>query len=54
MSIVVSNFDYKYVNSDMEWWYKEYLKRNNENKEPFQDEEVAQKLLNLFGTQNYL
>jgi len=45
MNIVVSNFEYKYVNSDLEWWYKEHKNRDDNNDvSTLSKEEVDQKL----------
>ena len=45
MDIVVSNFKYKYVNSDLEWWYKEHKSRDGNNDvSTLSKEEVEQKL----------
>lgn len=46
MEIVVSNFDYKFVNSDLEWWFKEHQCRdNNHDKSKLTPEELAKKLI---------
>lgn len=46
MDIVVSNFGYKYVNSDLEWWFKEHKRRdNNHNESELTSEELAKKLI---------
>jgi hypothetical protein len=45
MDIVVSNFGYKYVNSDLEWWFKEHkIRDGNNNLSTLSTEEVKQKL----------
>tara|TARA_R110000868_G_scaffold131275_2_gene341224 strand:+ start:230 stop:571 length:342 start_codon:yes stop_codon:yes gene_type:complete len=45
MDIVVSNFGYKYVNSDLEWWYKEHKSRDdNDDISTLSKEEVEKKL----------
>jgi hypothetical protein len=45
MGIVVSNFEYKYVTSDLEWWYKEHKSRDDNNDvSTLSKEEVEQKL----------
>lgn len=46
MEIVVSNFDYKFVNSDLEWWFKEHKRRDlNHDKSELTPEELAKKLI---------
>jgi hypothetical protein len=46
MEIVVSNFDYKFVNSDLEWWFKEHQRRdNNHDESELTPEELAKKLI---------
>jgi hypothetical protein len=46
MEIIVSNFDYKFVNSDLEWWFKEHQRRdNNDDKSELTSEELAKKLI---------
>ncbi len=46
MEIVVSNFDYKFVNSDLEWWFKEHQRRdNNHDESELNPEELAKKLI---------
>lgn len=48
MEIVVSNFGYKYVNSDLEWWFKEHKNRDNNNDESTLPKEVIDhKLLEI-------
>lgn len=48
MDIVVSNFDYKFVTADMEWWYKEHKYRDANNEESsLSKEELANKLIEL-------
>jgi len=46
MEIIVSNFDYKFVNSDLEWWFKEHQRRdNNHDESELKPEELAKKLI---------
>ncbi len=46
MEIIVSNFDYKFVNSDLEWWFKEHQRRdNNHDESELTSEELAEKLI---------
>jgi hypothetical protein len=46
MDIVVSNFGYKYVNTDLEWWYKEHKFRDdNKNESELTTEEITKKLI---------
>jgi hypothetical protein len=46
MEIVVSNFDYKFVNSDLEWWFKEHQRRDlNHDESELTAEELAEKLI---------
>lgn len=48
MDIVVSNFGYKFVNADLEWWYKEHKARDNNNdKSILSEEELAKKMLDF-------
>ena len=48
MEIVVSNFGYKYLNSDLEWWFKEHKNRDNNNDESTLPKEVIDhKLLEI-------
>jgi flagellar motor component MotA len=48
MDIVVSNFDYKFINSDLEWWYKEHKSRDaNKDVSTLSKKEVQQKLLEI-------
>lgn len=46
MEIIVSNFGYKFVNSDLEWWFKEHQRRDlNDDKSELTAEELAKKLI---------
>ena len=46
MEIIVSNFDYKFVNSDLEWWFKEHQRRdNNHDQSELTSKELAEKLI---------
>ena len=48
MDIVVSNFGYKYINSDLEWWYKEHKNRDDNNDiSKLSKDEIEQKLLQI-------
>jgi hypothetical protein len=48
MDIVVSNFEYKYVNSDLEWWYKEHKYRDaNDDKSSLSQQEIDEKLSHI-------
>jgi hypothetical protein len=48
MDIVVSNFGYKFVNNDLEWWYKEHKARDvNNDKSILSDTELAEKMIYL-------
>ena len=48
MDIVVSNFEYKYINSDLEWWYKEHKSRDdNNNVSKLSEDEIEKKLLQI-------
>ena len=48
MNIVVSNFGYKFIGDDLEWWYKEHKARDaNNDKSILSDTELAEKMLFL-------